>query len=102
MPEPEPVVGEDEHAARQEDGVGELDDGETAQVLQVYEVACDAEQGERVGEGVYQGEEELEGDYGVDEAGQDAFRYYGVFFDQLREVVETACDGEGQEEEAER
>ena len=64
-------------------------------------MARDAEGGERVREGVDEGEEELQPDYAVDEAREDALGYHGVFFDELGEVVQAACDGEGEEEEAE-
>ncbi len=51
-------------------------------------------------EAIDDAEEELEGDDGVDHAGEDFFGKDGVFFDDLGEVVEAGGDGEGEEEEA--
>ncbi len=49
-----------------------------------------AEEGEEDGEAVDEGEENLNGDDGVDEAGEEFAREDGVLFDQFGEVVEAA------------
>lgn len=78
-------------AGENEDGVGELDDGEVAQVAHVDGMAGDAEGGEEEGEAIDCGEEDLGGDDAVDEAGEEFAREDGVLFDELGEVVESAC-----------
>jgi len=54
-------------------------------------VAGDTEGAEADGEAVDEEEEEVQGDDGVDAAGEEAARGDGVFFDELGEVVEPAC-----------
>jgi len=58
-------------------------------------VAGDTEGAEADGEAVDEEEEEVQGDDGVDAAGEEAARGDGVFFDELGEVVEPACCGGG-------
>lgn len=89
MAEPDVVVRQDEDTGEQEDGFGELDDGEAPQVLRVQDVAGYAEGGEGPGEAVDEGEQELDGDDGVDEAVESLFRQDGVLFYQFGEVVEA-------------
>ena len=57
------------------------------QVTHIHAMAGDAQEGEFPGEGVDEGEQEVEGDDAVDETGEDAARGDGVFFDELGEVV---------------
>ena len=56
-------------------------------------MACDAEEGEAEGESVDGEEEEVQEDDEVDEAGEEFFGEYGVFFHELAEVVEAGCLG---------
>lgn len=63
-------------------------------------MAGDGEGGEGEGEAVDGGEQELNGDDGVDESREEFLGQNGVFLDKFREVVEPRGDGEGQEEEA--
>jgi hypothetical protein len=63
-------------------------------------MAAHTQRGEGPGELVDEGEKELDGDDGVDHAGEDFLGDDGVFFNDLGEVVESAGDGEGEEEEA--
>lgn len=100
MCEPEIVVHQNQHAGREEDGIGEFDDGEAAQVERVDDVAGDGEGGEGEGKAVDGGEQELNGDDGVDESREEFLGQNGVFLDKFGEVVEPRGDGEGQEEEA--
>lgn len=52
-------------------------------------MACYAQGGEAERESVDEGEEELEGYDGLDEAGEDAGAEDGVLFDEFGEVVEA-------------
>lgn len=47
----------------------------------------DSEGGREEGEAVDDAEEQLQGDDGVDQLGEEALRDHGVFFDDLGEVV---------------
>lgn len=64
-----------------------------AQVAHVDGMARDADEGGEQGEAVDQRQERLHGDGGVDEAREELAGEDGVLFDQLGEVVESACCG---------
>jgi len=84
--------GREKHTAREEEnGIRQLDDREVAQVLQVDDMAGDAEEGEPDGEAVDDEEEELQDDDAVDEAREELFGEDGVLFYELGEVVEPGC-----------
>ena len=54
-------------------------------------MAADTEEGLPDGKAVDYYEERLKGDDAVDEAGEQLLGWNGVFFDELREVVEPRC-----------
>ena len=54
-------------------------------------MATDAEQGKPYGKAVDETKEDLEGDDGVDETGEEFLRGDGVLFYELGEVVEARC-----------
>lgn len=95
------MIDQHQHTRSDEDRVCELHPREAAQVLQVEDVAADAESGGQEREAVDEGEQGLRGDYDVDEAAESFAGEDGVLFDELGEVVEARGDGEGEEEEAE-
>ena len=78
-------------AREDEDGIAQLDDGETPQVLPVDGMTADAEEGEGRGEAVDEDEEGLEADDGVDEAREQFLGEDGVLLDKLGKVVEPGC-----------
>lgn len=110
MAEPEEVVGEDEDcvfcqfdapgqgprvsgqlaAGKDEDGIGQFDNGEMAQVAHVDAMAGYAHEGEEKGEAVDQGQEGLDGDDGVDEAREEFAGEDGVLFYQFGKVIKSA------------
>ena len=61
-----------------------------AEVAHVDTMAGDAEEGEEDGEMVHEDKEELDGDNGVDETGQEFTSQDRMFFNQFGEVVEAA------------
>jgi len=81
----------DRTTRKEEDRICQLDDGEVAQVLQVDDMAGDAEEGEPNGEAVDEEEEELQDDDAVDEAGEEFLREDGVLLHELGEIVESGC-----------
>jgi hypothetical protein len=62
------MIRQHEHARREEHRIGELDDGEAAQVQGVEGVARDGEGREGEREAIARGQEDLDGDDGLDEA----------------------------------
>ena len=54
-------------------------------------MASDAEERQEDWESIDDGEEDLDGDDGVDEAGQQLPREDRVFFHEFREVVQAGC-----------
>lgn len=102
MAEPEEVVGEDEDAGKDEDGIGQFDNGEMAQVAHVDAMAGYAHEGEEKGEAVDQGQEGLDGDDGVDEAREEFAGEDGVLFYQFGKVIKSAGYGKGKEAKAEQ
>jgi len=54
-------------------------------------MARNPQSGQTEREAVHEEEEEVQRDDGVDEAGEQAARGDGVFFDELGEVVQPAC-----------
>ena len=95
------MIYQDQRAAREEDGIGEFDDGKTAQVEGVDDVGGDGDGGEPERESVDEGEKDLDADDGIDHAGERLFGEDGVFFDEFGEVVEARGDGQCEEEESE-
>ena len=61
--------------------IRQLDDWKISQVPHVDRMARYTDSGEEEGEAVDEGEEGLDGYYGVDEAGEKFAREYGVLFD---------------------
>ena len=74
-------------AGRYEHRIAKPDDREMSKVTHVDAMADDAEEGERDGEAIDEGKENLDGDDGIDEAGKDFSCEDGVFFNEFGEVV---------------
>lgn len=75
------MVYTDKNARNDEKRVGELDDGETAEVACVDEVRYRAEKRQGEGEAVEQPEENLHDDDAIYKSRQYSARDHGVFFD---------------------
>ena len=61
--------------------IRQLDNWEVSQIPHVHRMACYTDGGEEEGEAVDEGEEGLDRDYAVDEAGEQFAREHGVLFD---------------------
>lgn len=85
------VYGDNEARAGEREGelttrkykhrIRQLDNWEMPQVPHINRMARYTDSGEEEGEAVDEGEEGLDGYYGVDEAGEDFARENGVLFD---------------------
>lgn len=71
------------------------------QITCIDGMRCDAQDGQEQGEAIYEPEERLDPDDGVDEIAEEASGEDGVFLDELGEVVEAGGYGEGEKAEAE-
>lgn len=100
MLKPDPVIYQHQHTTQYEQRISELDNRKMPQVARIDGMRCDAQsrQGER--EVVYEPEEHLCADDGVDEVAEETRREDGVLLDEFREVVEPGGYGEGEEAEA--
>lgn len=68
--------------------IRELHDGKVSQVAGVYRMAPDTQQRERKGQAVHNGKQDLSPDDPVNQAREHLLREHGVFFHELRKVVE--------------
>ena len=80
-------------ARREEQGVRQLDEGETSHVAEVDDVGDDAHEGQQEGEAIDEPQKRLDDDYRVDELCQESLGDHGVLLDELGKVVEAGGCG---------
>lgn len=78
-------------AGDKENGIGELDDWEATEVLEINDVTQDAQRAKWNGKSVDNDEEDLRHDDGVYHACEEFLCYHRVLFHELGEVVEPGC-----------
>lgn len=100
VPKPQPVIDDDQDAARNEERVGELDDGEMSQVRRIDTVARDTQECQLPRESIDQPQEDLRSHHRVDQASQQFGAEDRIFFHEFRQVVEARSDRQREETKA--
>ena len=80
-------------ARKDEDWIGQFDNGKVAQIAHVDAMADYTDEGEEKREAVDQNQEGVDGDDGVDKTREELPCEHGVLLYQFGEVIKSACYG---------
>ena len=81
----QPTAGEDKYR------VGQFDNRKVSQIAHVDAMADDAGKGDEEREAIDNGQQDLNDNYAVYNAGEDLSSKDGVLLDRFREIVESTC-----------